>query len=76
MGLENLVSVLPDKYIIKVVEQKPNLVDWSFISTKSQLSEEFIEKYKDKVNWYNILEFQKNLSPEFRKKWEKWKNKR
>ena len=67
MGLENLVSVLPDKYIIKVVEQKPNLVDWSFISTKSQLSEEFIEKHADKVNWEYIFEHQ-NLSPKFKEK--------
>ena len=39
---------------------------WYFLS-KFKLSEEFIEKYQDKVNWNNISQFQ-SLSEEFMEK--------
>lgn len=32
------------------------------------LSEKFIQKYADKVNWSAILTFQKSISPEFKEK--------
>ena len=39
-------------------------VDWNYISEYQTLSEEFIEKYSDKVNWDDISEYQK-LSEDF-----------
>ena len=39
-------------------------VDWDDISEYQTLSEEFIEKYSDKVNWDDISEYQK-LSEDF-----------
>ena len=40
-----------------------NYVDWTYISRcpESNLSEDFIREFKDKVNWYNIFRH-KNVS--------------
>ena len=43
-------------------------VDWVYISVYQKLSEEFIEKYIDKVDWYYISKYQK-LSEEFIEKY-------
>ena len=40
------------------------VVDWDYISEHQRLSEEFIEKYIDKVDWYYISIYQ-TLSEEF-----------
>jgi len=44
---------------------------WTDISQYQQLSEDFIEKFRNKVDWHNISEYQK-LSEEFI---EKFRNK-
>ena len=38
--------------------------DWNHISIHETLSEQFIEKYSDKLNWINIFIHQ-NLSKKF-----------
>ena len=43
---------------------KPNVLNWYYISEYQKLSEEFIEKFQDKVDWYCISVYQK-LSEEF-----------
>jgi peptide methionine sulfoxide reductase MsrB len=43
-------------------------LDWGWISRIPALSEEFVEKYKDKLNWYSISKYQK-LSEEFIEKY-------
>ena len=42
-------------------------INWGYISIRQKLSEEFIEKYFDKVNWDSISRYQ-TLSEEFRQK--------
>ena len=39
-------------------------INWKKISQYEKLSEEFIEKFKDKVNFWRISQYQK-LSEEF-----------
>ena len=65
---------------IKILEEIPNIekffdenidnfeVDWDYISVYQKLSEEFIEKYIDKVDWWYISKYQK-LSEEFIEKY-------
>jgi len=50
----------------KFDEIKDNLTDydWNYISRYENLSEEFIRKFKNKVNWRNVLAKQK-LSKDF-----------
>jgi hypothetical protein len=50
------------EYLIKNFEL--NINDWESISTKQKLSEDFIEKYKDKVVWINVS-INQILSEEF-----------
>ncbi len=37
--------------------EEANKVDWSCISRRQQLSEEFIREFNDKVNWYAISRY-------------------
>jgi hypothetical protein len=46
---------------------------WNIICTNQKLSEEFIEKHKDKIDWHSVSLFQ-NLSWEFIKKYSKYIN--
>ena len=55
MSLKTLVYILPDEYLIRVAENKPELINWKKISHESRLSERFIERFKDKVDWYYII---------------------
>lgn len=43
---------------------------WSRISRKPELSEEFIQKHQDKVDW-DVIAHRKDLSKKFRKKFDK-----
>lgn len=70
MSLKTLVYILPDEYLIRVAENKPELINWKKISHESRLSERFIERFKDKVWWEEIFKHQ-NLSDEFKKKYSK-----
>jgi len=42
-----------------IERHKDKVIDWGRISECQELSEGFIEKYKDKVNWGNIVMYQK-----------------
>lgn len=68
MSLKDLINILPEKHLLKVADIKPDLVDWVKISSDAELSEEFIEKHKDRVYWHDISVFQK-LSESFIEKY-------
>ena len=42
-----------------------SFIDWGKISCHEYLSESFIEKYADKVNWYHISLYQEELSEKY-----------
>ena len=46
MNTQELIELFSKKY-----GSNPNNWDWNYISIKQKLSEEFIEKFKDKVDW-------------------------
>ena len=52
----------------KFIEKFKDRVNWEAISIYQRLSEEFIERHADRVDWFHILNSQKHLSSEFRKK--------
>jgi phosphoribosylanthranilate isomerase len=61
---------------IKLLEEKNkkkiedfNCYEWNWISTFQKLSEDFIEKYQDKVDWNRISQYQ-NLSEQFIEKFQ------
>jgi len=65
VSIKDLINILPIELILKVVEHKPNSVDWKYISQNiSKLPEEFIEEYNDYIYWEYISENQP-LSEEF-----------
>ena len=49
--------------IITNIKFRNGTTFWRAISECQQLSEQFIEKYKDKVNWYDISRYQKLPEP-------------
>ena len=54
---------------IEIEKIKIISIDWENISILQELSEEFIEKFQDKVHWYCISRYQK-LSEEFIEKFQ------
>ena len=48
---------------------RKKVIDWNLVSSKQKLSEEFIEKFRDKVYWGNIPNYQ-DLSEEFIKRFQ------
>ena len=69
-SVTNKIKIVEEiKDIEKFFDENINnfVVYWGYISLYQKLSEEFIEKYKDKVYWGCISEYQK-LSEEFRQK--------
>lgn len=63
MSSKDLVSLLPEKHVLKIIETKPELIDWPKLSANVKLSEEFIDNYRNKVDWYYISKFQKLSEP-------------
>ena len=51
------------KILFKFIQINTN-IDWPTISYRYNLSSNFIEKFKDEVNWLSISEYQK-LSEDF-----------
>jgi len=51
---------MTEQELLQLVEEK----GWGWVSEYQKLSEEFIEKYSNKVYWFYISRFQK-LSEEF-----------
>jgi len=68
VGMKDLINVLPAEYMLKIIDFKPDLVNWVKLSYAIKLPESFIEKYKDRVNWHYISNSQK-LSEEFIEKY-------
>mgnify|MGYP001444743489 CR=1 FL=1 len=64
MSLRDLANILPKDHLIKVAASKPDLVDWNEISRlEGKLSEEFIERNANRVNWKFISRYQKLSEP-------------
>ena len=64
MHLEDLVRILPDDRLIKIAANKPDIVDWGYISSlEGKLSEELIEKNANRVYWRDISRYQKLSEP-------------
>ena len=51
MSIKNLIDILPEEYKSKVLNSRPELIDWDKFSKEYKLSELFIDKFKDYVNW-------------------------
>jgi len=64
MSIISLINILPNEYKLKVADARPEIFDWNKISAECKLPESFIEKHKDRVNWYFIFTTQK-LSEQF-----------
>ena len=58
---ENNLDLYHKKYSEQELEENINLFDlwlWKLISVRQTLSEEFIEKYSNEVDWYYISKYQ------------------
>ena len=53
---------------IKEYGSNPNNWNWNYISKYQKLSEEFIEKFKDNLNWNNLIK-NPNCPPKVRIKY-------
>ena len=73
MSLKDLVNIIPENYVLKIADAKPELVNWKKICKEFKLSEDFIERHKDKVDWHYIFTYQ-DLSRKFKEKWRKFLN--
>ena len=62
MNSKELINYFEEKYNKKI--RKFNYCEWAEISQFKYLTEEFIEKYQNKVSWYWISRCQK-LSGDF-----------
>jgi len=61
--------ILNEKEALDMVEKYNKEGDGWFLLTKCYfLTESFMEKYKDKLNWYDIFRFNYELSEKFKEK--------
>lgn len=44
MNIYGLADSLPIEYLVKVVDSRPDLIDWNYISDRRDLTEKLIEK--------------------------------
>ena len=66
-SVTNQIKIIEEIHNIKkFIDENINnfVVDWNYISKNQKLSEEFIEKYIDKVNW-DCISINQKLSEEF-----------
>ncbi|ALN97736.1 putative tryptophan repeat gene family protein [Bacillus phage vB_BpuM-BpSp] len=63
-------DLFPEKITIEFAEEniKDNL-DWAFVSGYRELSEEFIERFSDKIRWEWVAHGTRNLSEPFIEKY-------
>lgn len=43
MNIEELIYILPEKYLSKIADKRPELINWDKISKEFKLSEDFID---------------------------------
>lgn len=58
------VNIAPTQYSIAVLEHLATQQTWLYLTAKARLSEDFMTKYSDKVDWRNISRHQ-IMSDEF-----------
>lgn len=50
---------------LKYIRDNNETIDWITSSMYTQMTEDFIEEFQDKVHWANISYYQNNISEEF-----------
>ena len=69
MKLCTLTSKIYDYFYLKIATYLPNLIEFGYLPFNLKLSEDFIIKFQDKIDWITVSRYQK-LSEDFIRKFQ------